>query len=140
MVGMGTILAQGRGLARGSTMEPLRFPPESPMKETAVQSALTASALALVVAFACIAAFLPPMLAQTLGSIPRTALLGCAIAVAIPVHWAFLGIAARRMGRSVARWVGLAVLLFPVGGIAALILLGWLGDEGRHATVPVTGQ
>lgn len=102
------------------------------MKETAIQSALTASALALVVAFACAAAFVPPMLAGTLASLPRTVLLGLSLAVAIPLHWIFLGIAVRRMGRSVAPWVALAVLLFPVGSVIALILLGWLGDEGRH--------
>lgn len=108
------------------------------MKETAIQSALTASALALVVAFGCAAAFMPPMLASTLESLPRTALLGVALGVAIPLHWVFLGIAVKRMGRSVARWLCLAVLLFPVGGVMALILLGWLGDEGRHTDETLT--
>ena len=110
------------------------------MKETAVQSALTASAIALVVAIACIAAFMPPMLAQTMASIPRMALIGIAIAVAMPLHWVFLGLAARRMGRSSSRWVALAVLLFPIGGVIALVLLGWLGDEGRHDSLPVAGR
>ena len=110
------------------------------MKETAVQSALTASAIALVIAFACGATFLPPMLAQTLTSVPRTVMLALALGVAVPLHWVFLGIAVRRMGRSVLGWVALAVLLFPVGGIAALILLGWLGDEGRHPATATPGR
>jgi hypothetical protein len=33
------------------------------------------------------------------------------------------------MGRSMAGWVALSVLLFPVGSAAALIVLSWLGDE-----------
>ena len=110
------------------------------MKEAAVQSALTASAIALVVAFACGATFLPPMLAQTLASVPRTVMLGIALGIAVPLHWVFLGIAVRRMGRSVPGWLALAVLLFPVGGIAALILLGWLGDEGRHQAAAAAGR
>ena len=33
------------------------------------------------------------------------------------------------MGRSAGAWVGLSLLLFPVGSAAALILLGWLGED-----------
>ena len=59
---------------------------------------------------------------------------GLAIALAMPLHWVFLGIAARRLGRSVAGWVGLSVLLFPVGSAAALILLAWgLTEPGPDA-------
>lgn len=105
------------------------------MKETAVQSALTASAIALVVACACVAAFLPPMLEQTLSSTVRTVLLACTIGVAIPLHWAFLGLAARRMKRSAVGWLALAVLMFPIGGVVALVLLGWFSDEGRRSAV-----
>ena len=90
---------------------------------------MAASTAALVVACACIAAFLPPMLERTLASLPRTVLLGTVMAVAQLLHWVFLGIAARRLRRSVAGWVVLAVLLFPIGGVAALILLAWFGDD-----------
>ena len=95
----------------------------------AARRALTDSALALLVACAAIAMFLPPMLADTLASLLRTVLTGLAIAVAIPLHWVWLAVGARRMGRPVAGWLALAVLLFPVGGAAALILLLWLLHE-----------
>ena len=101
------------------------------MTESAEHRALSASTVALVVAVGCIAFFLPPLAQGTLGSVLRTVATGIGLACALLLHWVFLGIAARRMQRSVAGWVGLSVLLFPVGSAAALILLGWLGDE-RH--------
>lgn len=91
--------------------------------------ALTDSALALLVACGAIVMFLPPMVHSTVESVPKTVALGLTIAVAITLHWIWLGIAASRQQRSVAGWVTCAVLLFPVGGIAALMLLGWFAEE-----------
>ena len=99
------------------------------MNETPAQRALAASTAALAVAGGCGLLFLPPMLERTLESIPRTVLTGIVLGVAILLHWAYLGIAARRMQRSVGGWVGLSVLLFPVGSMAALMLLAWFGSE-----------
>lgn len=97
------------------------------------QRALVDSALALLAACAAIAMFLPPMVGATLASLPRTLAAGLAVALAMPLHWVLLGIAARRLGRSVSGWVGLSVALFPVGSAAALILLAGLlqPPEGR---------
>lgn len=105
------------------------------MTETPDQRALTASTVALVVAVGCIALFLPPLLVRTVATPLRATAVGLTLACALILHWVFLGIAAKRMRRSVAGWVALAVLLFPVGSAAALILLGWLGEEvpGRTA-------
>src|SRR5574337_31183 len=91
--------------------------------------ALADSALALLVACIGIAMFLPPLVAETVASVLRTAVTALAIAVALPLHWAFLGIGVRRMGLRVVPWVALAVLLFPVGAVAALVLLGWFAHE-----------
>jgi uncharacterized membrane protein YGL010W len=102
------------------------------MSETSAQKATAASALALVLACASLFAFLPPMAEATLQSVPRTVLLGLAIVSGMLLHWVFVGIAAHRLARSVAGWVALSVLLFPIGGIAALVLLGFFGDEGRQ--------
>jgi hypothetical protein len=99
------------------------------MNPSSGQRALAASTAALVVCVACIVTFLPPLAERTLASLPLTALIGLVIAVALPLHWVFLGVAARRLGRSVPGWVALAVVLFPVGGAAALILLSWFEDE-----------
>jgi cytochrome bd-type quinol oxidase subunit 2 len=95
--------------------------------------ALGASTLALVVACASIVPFVPPMVEATVQSIPRIVLLSSAIVVGLLLHWVFLGIAARRLQRSVLGWVALAVGLFPIGGVTALILLGFFGDEAAHA-------
>lgn len=99
------------------------------MKETPAQRALTASTIALAIAVVCVAMFLPPLADQTLSSVLRIVVTAALLAVSLPLHWVFLGIAARRMGRSAAVWVAGAVLLCPIGGAAALILLGWLGED-----------
>ena len=99
--------------------------------ESPSQRALSAATAALVVALACIAMFLPPLVERTVDSVLRTVLIGVTLSVAILVHWAFVGIAARHLGRSVIGWVALSVLLFPVGSAAALMLLGWFRTEGE---------
>lgn len=101
------------------------LPAESP-----AQRALSAATAALVVAVACIAMFLPPLLDRTLESVWRIVLVGVTLGVAVLLHWAFLGVAARHLGRSVLGWVGLSLLLFPVGSAAALMLLGWFHNAG----------
>ncbi len=99
------------------------------MTETPAQRAHAAASVSLVIAVACIVMFLPPLGTQTTGSVLRTVFTALVLAVAALLHWVFLAIAAHRMGRSVPGWVALSALLFPVGSAAALILLGWLGDE-----------
>jgi len=107
------------------------------MNLQSAQRALADSALALVAACAGIAMFLPPMVHATVGSVLRTVLTALVIAIAMPLHLALLGIGARRMGQRVVPWVGLSVLLFPVGAAAALILLGWFAHEQQlHQTQP----
>ncbi len=99
------------------------------MHETPAQRALTASTIALAVAVMGIVMFLPPLAESTLASVLRIVVTALVIAVAVPLHWVFVGIAARRMQRSVAGWTALSALLFPIGGAAALILLGWFSSE-----------
>jgi hypothetical protein len=122
-------------------VEPVPMSPPTPAQQAhRAQRALGASTLSLVVAVAAIFAFLPPMVEVTVASIPRVVLLGSAIIAGSGLHWVFLGIAARRLGRSVVGWVALALLLFPIGGIAALILLGFFGDEAdQPAPVSANG-
>jgi len=98
--------------------------------------AITDSALALLAACLAAGLFLPPFVAATTGSVMRTVLTGLAIGVAVMLHWVLLGLAAARLGRSVGHWVGLAVVLFPVGGAAALVLLGWQIDEHEAGATP----
>jgi len=107
------------------------------MPETPAQRALAASTVALLVALACIVMLLPPLIDYTVASVPRTVAVGLALACAIGLHWVFLGLGARRMARSAAGWVALAVLLFPIGSAMALILLGWFDDDaaGRQPAI-----
>jgi hypothetical protein len=90
--------------------------------------------VALAVGLACLAMFLPPMVDDTTAAPWRVVGVSLVLATALLLHWAFLAIAARRMERSVAAWVGLSVLLFPVGSAAALILLAWFNDERPSPT------
>lgn len=107
------------------------------MTDHRADSALKSSAAALVVCLACIALFLPPMVTHTLTSVLRTVLVGLTLASAMLLHWVFLGLGARRLGRSVGGWLALAVLLFPVGSAAALVLLGWFRDEAAAPAATV---
>lgn len=99
------------------------------MNETPASRALAAATVSLLIAVGCVALFLPPLNQRVIDSVLALVAVGCALASALIVHAVFLGIAARRMGRSVVGWVALSVLLFPVGSAAALIVLSWLGDE-----------
>jgi hypothetical protein len=105
------------------------------MKETPVARALQAATVSLIAALGCVALFLPPWLADTFASPLRAAVTGAGLGVTLLLHWIFLGLAARRQGRSVPAWVGLSVLLFPVGSALALMLLGRLA-EARAALAP----
>ena len=104
------------------------------MPETPAQRALSAATLALAVAVLCVAQFLPPWLDNTLRSLLRVVAAGVVLAVALLLHWVFVGMAAGRQRRSVAGWVALSALLFPVGSVAALVLLNWL--DGEPAQLP----
>ena len=99
------------------------------MQETPAQRALTASTVALAAALAGIAMFLPPLAESTFASVLRIVITALVLAVGLFLHWVFLGIATRRMGRSTGGWVGLAALLFPIGSVVALILLSWFSQE-----------
>lgn len=99
------------------------------MHDSPAQNALKSSAAALIVAIACIALFLPPLVTSTTSSPLMATAVGLALATALLLHWVFLAIGARRLLRSVPGWLALSVLLCPVGSVAALVLLGWFSQE-----------
>ena len=104
------------------------------MAETPAQRAYAASTVSLLLALGALVLFLPPFVHQTTASVLRTVVTAGVLVTALLLHWVFLGIGARRAGRSVGFWVGaMAVLLCPIGGAAALVLLGWFDSE---AAVP----
>lgn len=105
---------------------------------TSARRALTDSALCLVAACMAMAMFLPPWAQATAASQPRTLAAALAALLAMLLHWLLLGRGARRMGRPVMGWLALAVLLFPVGGAAALILLAWPPQQAHRAAHPAS--
>lgn len=96
-------------------------------------SALSASAVALLLCGAGVMMFLPPLVDETVASLPRTALFGLVIAASLVLHFVFLAIAAQREGRSPVRWVTPALLVPVIGSIVALVLLAWFENEARAA-------
>lgn len=113
------------------TASPLRRP------EDTARRAINASSAAWLVALAAALCFLPPLLQHTLQSALRTALLGAVLAVSLVLHWFWLGLSAARLRRSVAGWLLMGVLLFPIGGATALVLLRWLAVAPRPRRAPV---
>ena len=102
------------------------------------QNAISAAAISLFVFVACVACFLPPLNKYTLTTVPFIILIGIATGVSMILHFVFVGIAAQRLRRSVATWVALSVLFFPIGSIVGLILFEWFSDENREP--PVTSR
>jgi drug/metabolite transporter (DMT)-like permease len=109
------------------------------MPETPAQRALTASTVCLAAAVGCLALLLPPLNERVFDSVLRIVVIALTLALTMALHWVFLGIAARRTQRSVVFWVLLAVLLFPIGGAAALILLNWFNSDNNGDPVPHRG-
>ena len=107
------------------------------MRHRPAHRALFDATFALLAALLGIAMFLPPLAHATLSSLPRSVGAGLLIGLALPLHWVWLGSAARRMHRTVAGWVGLSVLMFPVGSAAALMVLGGLLAEAEPDPYPV---
>jgi drug/metabolite transporter (DMT)-like permease len=105
----------------------------SPSPESPAQRALNASTVTLLAAVGCLLLYMPPFAGRFLDGAAYLAGNGLVLATALLLHWVFLAIGVRRMGRSTTGWVALAVLLFPVGGAAALILLTWFSDESEAA-------
>jgi len=62
----------------------------------------------------------------------RCVFAGIGIAVALVAHWAYMGVALYRSGRSVWAWMPGLVCLFPVLSVVALVLLNAHDeDKGR---------
>ena len=100
-------------------------------QESLAQRALAASSAALAVAVACLLSFMPSVFERFLATPLRIVVVSLLLATALILHWAFLGIGVRRLGQSLAGWLTLAVLLFPIGGAAALLLLASSADAGE---------
>lgn len=98
------------------------------------QQAIASAAVTLVLWILCIAAFLPPLLDHTLKSLFYIIGAGMGIFVFWVLHLIFIGIAARRLGRSAWVWVIIAMVGMPLASIIGLILFEWFSEEEKQAT------
>ena len=103
------------------------------MQVARAQQPIAAAAVTLVIWIACIAAFLPPLNKYTTDSLPLILLAALGIAVSGILHLIFVGVAAKRLGRSPALWVVIAVCGFPIASIVGLILFEWFSDEQNQS-------
>ena len=103
------------------------------MQVARAQQPIAAAAVTLVVWIGCIAAFLPPLVKHTTSSVALIILAGLGIAVSSILHLIFVGVAAKRLGRSPTLWVVIAVCGFPIASIVGLILFEWFSDEQNQS-------
>ena len=103
------------------------------MQVARAQQPIAAAAVTLVVCALCIAAFLPPLNKYTTASVPLVILAGLGIAVSAILHLIFVGMAAKRLGRSPALWVVITVCGFPIVSIIGLILFEWFSDAENQS-------
>lgn len=68
----------------------------------------------------------------------RMTFYGLGMAASIVAHLAFVAVAARGQGRSALLWTVLALISFPVGSLAGMIVLLWFSD--RPAQPPSQAQ
>ncbi|NGZ88421.1 hypothetical protein [Duganella aceris] len=94
---------------------------------------IAAAAVTLVCWIGGVACFLPPLLQHTRQSVLLMIAAGLGIAISLILHLIFIGMAAKRLGRSPALWVIVALCGFPIASIIGLILFEWFSDEENQA-------
>ena len=103
------------------------------MQIARAQQPIAAAAITLVTWAFCVAAFLPPLNSYTLESVPLMILAGVGIGISLILHLIFIGIAAKRLDRSVGVWVLIAIFGLPIASIVGLILFEWFSDEQNQS-------
>ncbi|TFW30944.1 hypothetical protein [Duganella callida] len=103
------------------------------MQVARAQQPIAAAAVTLVLWILCVAAFLPPLLQHTLGSLLLTIAAGIGIAICLVLHLIFIGIAASRLGRSPVLWVVIGLMFMPIASIIGLIMFEWFSDQEKQA-------
>jgi hypothetical protein len=102
------------------------------MTSAPAQRAVSAAMLSLLAFGGCLYLVISRALGPTAHSMPVPVMAAIGMCISLFLHWIFVGLAAQRLGRSVAGWVALTVLLFPIASIVAGILYYWLEDERRQ--------
>lgn len=105
------------------------------MQVDRAQQPIAAAAVTLVLLIISIAAFLPPLSHTTLQSVLLMIAAGLGIFICLVLHLVFIGIAAKRLGRSPVVWVLVALFTFPIASIIGLILFEWFSEQDKQAAV-----
>ena len=103
------------------------------MQVAPAKQPIAAAAVTLVCWIGGVACFLPPLLQRTLQSIPLMIVIGIGILVSMVLHLIFIGMAAKRLGRSPVLWVIITLCLFPIASIIGLILFEWFSENQAPA-------
>jgi len=96
--------------------------------DSRTKDALTGAGLTLVGFAACLWFILSAGVSDDSQAVMRVPLFAIGLAACCVLHWVFVGIAAKRLGRSVVGWLALTVLTFPIASLVALALLLWFSD------------
>jgi F0F1-type ATP synthase membrane subunit a len=104
------------------------------MQVARAQQPIAAAAVTLVLWILGVASFLPPLVKYTTHSVLLMIVAGLGIAVCLVLHLVFIGIAAKRLGRSPALWVIISLCFMPVASIIGLILFEWFSEQEKQAT------
>ncbi|SDH56300.1 MULTISPECIES: hypothetical protein [unclassified Duganella] len=104
------------------------------MQIARAQQPIAAAAVTLVLWIACVASYLPPLVQHTTKSILLMIATGIGILVCYVLHLVFVGIAARRLGRSPVLWVIVSACFMPIASIIGLIIFEWFSEQEKQAT------
>lgn len=103
------------------------------MQVARAQQPIAAAAVTLVLWGVCVASFLPPLLDYTLKSVLLMIAAGMGIFICWVLHLVFIGIAAKRLGRSVVAWVVVSAIFMPLASIIGLIMFEWFSEQENQA-------
>lgn len=105
------------------------------MQVDRAQQPIAAAAVTLVLWILGVASFLPPLFKYTSQSVLLIIAAGIAIFVCLVLHLIFIGIAAKRLGRSPVLWVIMTLCTMPLLSIIGLILFEWFSEHDKPAAV-----
>jgi len=103
------------------------------MEVARAQQPIAAAAVTLVLWIACVASYLPPLVQHTTKSVLLMIATGIGILVCYVLHLVFVGIAAKRLGRSPALWVIVSAVFMPIASIIGLIIFEWFSEQEKQA-------
>jgi hypothetical protein len=103
------------------------------MQVARAQQPIAAAAVTLVLWIFGVASFLPPLVHYTTRSVLLMIAAGIGIFVCLVLHLFFVGLAAKRLGRSPVLWVIISLCFMPIASIICLIIFEWFSEQEKQA-------